>query len=765
MPRTTRLAVLAALVLFPLAAAAGAQSFEVSGRFEYEDKAWDYDGWTGERPALPIRRADVSVLIAGTSYALGLGSTGEDGSFSIPCTASGPVDIEVRCEADTSRSTGLQRLRVTTPSGSEYASLSPVFRAHDPHEPLDIGTVSIPPATVGTAEGHPFNLLDVGVHAFEYLTGPEAGASPLPYALRFVWPNPGGSFAVGSTANIADDDGYDDCVALHELGHLVLLHWSDDDSPGGQHDFGDSDQEPRLAFTEGFATLFGGLVLDALGLEALYVDCSGSAQAGGVQLRLRLESVAPWAGECFGEADEVAVACALFDVLDDELAADGTPGRDDDEFVLGTTVKGLPAQAAWWALVTGPLVQVANLALQDAWDQWLALYSGDAQLRELAEAFEARCIRFVPDLLEPDGAPSIATPAQAVWDFSWPEARTLYAPADGEPAPGSGDVDHHAVQLVAGDVIEVRTRYPLGAFDAETECDPYVELYDPTGMLVAADENSGAGRNALLPSVAIPTSGAWVVKVGTHSTLRRYGRYELRIQYLSQNHAPVLVSGPTAFPPAVLVDESAQLSALARDEDGDALAYDWVPLDGGSIHGSGPSVMFLPPPVTVTTAVRVRLVVSDSLGAQTEPADVIVTVLPEAGGLCTGAASWELLGTGKPGLGGTPALAGVGLPVVPGAGFAMRATGLTPLLPGFVVFGFTQLGLPLDGGTLWPSPELLLPVTPDDTGSIVIPLLLPAEPLLCGVTVLTQVIVPDDPGAAGAQQTAQSNGLKITFGD
>ena len=31
--------------------------------------------------------------------------------------------------------------------------------------------------------------------------------------------------------------------------------------------------------------------------------------------------------------------------------------------------------------------------------------------------------------------------------------------------------------------------------------------------------------------------------------------------------------------------------------------------------------------------------------------------------------------------------------------------------------------------------------------------------------VLTQVIVPHDPGAAGLAHTAQSNGLKITFGE
>ena len=50
------------LLLLSLAApAAAAQEFVVTGRFEYEDKAWDQDGWTGEDPLRPVRRADVVV--------------------------------------------------------------------------------------------------------------------------------------------------------------------------------------------------------------------------------------------------------------------------------------------------------------------------------------------------------------------------------------------------------------------------------------------------------------------------------------------------------------------------------------------------------------------------------------------------------------------------------------------------------------------------------------------------------------------------------
>jgi len=745
---------------------AGAQTFQVSGRCEYIDKEWDYDGWTGERPERPIRRADVSVLNAQTGLVLGTGSTQSDGSFSIACVAAQVVDIRVRCEADTGLSSGLQRLRVTTEAGFEYIIQSPVFPAHDPTTPLDVGSMTALPVQAGSSEGQPFNLFDVGVSALEYISGPLVGASPIAQTLRIVWPNPGGSFTTGVLTRLGEADGYDDAVALHEFGHLVHNNWSGNDSLGGPHFFGDSDQDPRLAFSEGFATFFCGLVQSWLGREAIYVDCDGGATVGGVQLRLRLETVAPWAGECFGEADEVAVACTLHDLLDDESTPDSTPGVDDDLFLLDTRVAGLPPHAAWWNLFTGPLATTVNLAQQDAWDKWILAYAAEPQLEALTESFGERRIRFIRDASEPDGAPSLAVLTHAVGDDTWSVEHTLYAPEGSQPAPGTGDVDFYAVPLVAGDVIEVSTRYPQGAPDAETECDPYLELLAPTGALVAADENAGAGRNALLASVSIGQSGTWLVKVGTHSVLRRYGRYELRIRYLTQNKPPVLVNGPSAFPMTVRVGDTAQLSALAVDPDGDpSLAYEWTPLDGGDIEGSGPDVVFEPPVVLQASDARVQLVVSDSLGAATPPAIVTLTVLPATGGLCAGSAAWLELGSGKPGAGGTPELVGIGLPIVPGTGFAVRAKNLTPKLPGFVVFGFTQIAAPFDGGTLWPSPELLLPVTPGMSGELIVPFSLPPEPLLCGLSVIMQVIVPNDPGATGNKHTAQTNGLRVTFGD
>ena len=50
------------------------------------------------------------------------------------------------------------------------------------------------------------------------------------------------------------------------------------------------------------------------------------------------------------------------------------------------------------------------------------------------------------------------------------------------------------------------------------------------------------------------------------------------------------------------------------------------------------------------------------------------------------------------------------------------------------------------------------------TGEVVLPVIVPAVPLYCGLTLHAQLLVLDDPGAAGAKQSAQSNALSFTFG-
>jgi hypothetical protein len=674
--------------------------------------------------------------------------------------------VVVRCDADTNLyrlATGFQRIRVTTEGNVEYAVFSPVFAAHAVPLPLDIGTVVSQKLTSGGAEANPFNMLDMAVAAMEYVTGPGVGASSSGTTIRVYWPGGSGSYASGAGAHMAEDDGYDDPVILHELGHVVHNLWSDSDSPGGSHSFGDSDQDPRLSMGEGYATFFNGCVLDATGQEGLYVDCNGSSQTGGYQLRLRMETAAPYATDAYGAADEVAVACALFDLIDDELTADTTPGTDDDALGSATTINGKNPHRAWWEVFVGPVAAAANLTINDAWDGWFALHAADPHESAVHDIFELRRLRFWNDSAEPNGTLESAGTLAAMG--AWGPDRTLYMSFAVPPAPGTGDIDYHKVDLVVGSIASFETRYPGGAADADTQADTQLDVYRPSGALVASAYDGGVGRNAAVKNVAIDESGTWYVAVRAQGGYRRYGRYNVRGQYVYENHVPLIVVAPTATPGTILENETALLGAVAFEPDfGQTLTWHWTPLGGGSIVGSGQSVTFVPPDVSATTVCPVQLVVTDSLGAASLPAVVDVTVQPVAG-LCGLLAGKTSSGTGKPGLAGVPVLAGDNLPVVPSANFALHVSGALPGVTGYLVVGFSLVNAPFDQGTLHPSMDILVPVFVGGTGEIVLPVNIPPVASYCGLTLHAQLLVPNDPGAAGSKKTSQTNALSFTFGN
>ncbi len=515
----------AALLL--LVAAATAQDFSASGTFLYADKEWGWDGWTGALVERPVRRADVRVLDAATGRVLGRGLTDGEGAFDIACKAGGQAvrDLLVRVEAG-NRFRGpldppMPRLSVVDALGARWSAATPVFAAHDTAQDLDAGTTTVLPVVAAGSEGSAFNVYDMAVAGWEWLAQ-RAGAPPRG-PLRLEWPSWSGSWALGRTAHVADDDGYDDAVILHELGHLVHNAWSDSDSPGGMHWFGDSDQDPRLAFSEGWATTFAGAVLDGLGQLPAYVDCDGAAASGGADLRLDLETRAPYAQTTDGSADEVAVACALYDVLD------GGPGADDDAFAAGLDVAGSDAAHAFWAVFTGPVARARRATVNSVWDGWARTFPDGAGHGPLQSVFDGFGMRFWNDAFEPDGEPGLAN-AVVPGDFG-PE-HTLYW-AEAVPAVrGTGDEDWFAVGLQAGQVVRIETRYPGGAADARTQADTQLAVFDPQGRRVAADEDGGAGRNARVDGLAIDQDGTWTFRVRSTDPLHRYGRYEVRVQLL-----------------------------------------------------------------------------------------------------------------------------------------------------------------------------------------------------------------------------------------
>jgi len=77
-------------------------------------------------------------------------------------------------------------------------------------------------------------------------------------------------------AENVDTDEYDSHVIAHEFGHYLQAVVSRDDSIGGSHG-GDDKLDMRVAFSEGFANGWAGMVL----ANARYSDSMGTRQSGG----------------------------------------------------------------------------------------------------------------------------------------------------------------------------------------------------------------------------------------------------------------------------------------------------------------------------------------------------------------------------------------------------------------------------------------------------------------------------------------------------
>src|SRR5262249_727998 len=156
---------------------------------------------------------------------LGRGLTGADGAFAVECASKLPVvDVEVLVEArnrNHAKDDPFTPIVVLDPSGAVYSASAPLVVAHDTSADLDVGTTTVASGVLPEGDGNPFNLFDLAVSAWQYLTGPQVGAPHDARGIRMHWPSVTGSWAMGRNAWIAADDGYDDAVILHETGHVV----------------------------------------------------------------------------------------------------------------------------------------------------------------------------------------------------------------------------------------------------------------------------------------------------------------------------------------------------------------------------------------------------------------------------------------------------------------------------------------------------------------------------------------------------------------
>lgn len=121
---------------------------------------------------------------------------------------------------------------------------------------------------------------------------------------------------------------------------------------------------------------------------------------------------------------------------------------------------------------------------------------------------------------------------------------------------------------------------------------------------------------------------------------------------------------------------------------------------------------------------------------------------------CLQASPWADLGKTKPGSTGTPKLAGSG-PLTPGSSNALQLTGACPNCTAMLIVGFSEIDLPLRGGTLVPDPVLVLAQQIDASGALTLPFTWPAD-ADAGLTIFLQFWINDTASSFGV---SASNGL------
>src|SRR5690606_27768898 len=133
-----------------------------------------------------------------------------------------------------------------------------------------------------------------------------------------------------------------------------------------------------------------------------YMDCLGEGQTGtgSIQLRMRMENGSPFTGSTGGEADEGAVFCVLWDVVDTAATNDGG-ATDDDPFDGSVSFSGgLDGDAMQWAVFTGPVDAASDLTIRDHWNgSFTPTNHGQHPSMELV--FESWGMRFSQDAAEP----------------------------------------------------------------------------------------------------------------------------------------------------------------------------------------------------------------------------------------------------------------------------------------------------------------------------------------------------------------------------
>ena len=378
-------------------------AYTVTGKFEYEDREFDLDGFTGVVTRRAIRFADVRILAAGSSVARG--ATNAAGEFMIVVPDIVVSSLSAICITSSSETpTLLLNVRVADNNfsfGDFYSISSATFATQGPSGIISMGTTV---AKAGTDPGKAFNIWDVLLDGLEFVSSAQAHGSlpdqPLTALWRETHTRTGSFFNYGNNRYIyvGSFSGCNDTVIAHEFAHFIDAAFSRSYNPGGQHFLGDDKQDIRLSWAEGLATFLGSSIRRFKGYPRpdIYVSTDGV----NLSFSYELESLSGNANiaSTTGSTNEVAVSAALWDITDGTNTADADPGADDDPLER-------PFHEVWKDLTQYmPSVTGHDPSVEDFWDGWFAVRNGGSLIDMQRVFADVNGIEFLPDPLEADDA-------------------------------------------------------------------------------------------------------------------------------------------------------------------------------------------------------------------------------------------------------------------------------------------------------------------------------------------------------------------------
>lgn len=298
-------------------AAAGTMgALVVTGVVQYEDRPTD-DGSAGAIVSRLVRGAAVAVVSDGDGAVLAAAVTANDGTYLLRYDA--PPGAPVHLLTATTSTVATRRVRTIRVDGLVHGFASPSFAA---------AAMTTVPLLVTDHSGvaPAFNVFDMLVLGVDFAREALGVAAPAPVLAMWSRGTTDGTYYVDRDNGIYllgasdDDDGYDDAVILHELGHWLEDELGRSDSPGGPHDGTPTD--PRLAWSEGFSTWF------SLAVRGVPTYSDSNAGGGWVWNAETSVTVANPSGDMNQQVGEDLISEILWDVSD-------APAPDDDLVSVG----------------------------------------------------------------------------------------------------------------------------------------------------------------------------------------------------------------------------------------------------------------------------------------------------------------------------------------------------------------------------------------------------------------------------------------------